>query len=269
MTFQQRYSRLKILMAPHWCCRVTPRAWYSWGRYPGKTLVLEKSEGSWWSPKWRFRSKTKIGPWGAYPRILRFWCCGDRYCCPICPPGVGFLGKLLFSSVNVFVGVGNDLPATLPHDSPRLKILMPPDWCCRVTPPPPDRVPGWSVSWETPGANLRFEPQSSFWTSPRPPCTFTPNFSRTRAFPGYRPPGYPVRKVTLQHQWGAIGILSLGLAWGSAAGRPLSTHTNTFTPHPPPPGISRTRVFPGYRPPPPRGKWGNNTYHHNRVASQS
>ena len=34
--------RLKILMAPHWCCRATPRAGYSGRRYPGKTLVLEK-----------------------------------------------------------------------------------------------------------------------------------------------------------------------------------------------------------------------------------
>ena len=34
--------RLKILMAPHWCCRVIPRAGYSGGRYPGKTPVLEK-----------------------------------------------------------------------------------------------------------------------------------------------------------------------------------------------------------------------------------
>ena len=34
--------RLKIPMAPHWCCRATPRAGYPGGRYPGKTLVLEK-----------------------------------------------------------------------------------------------------------------------------------------------------------------------------------------------------------------------------------
>ena len=36
--------RLKILMAPHWCCRVSPQAGYPGGRYPGKTLVLEKLE---------------------------------------------------------------------------------------------------------------------------------------------------------------------------------------------------------------------------------
>ena len=35
-------TRLKILMAPHWCCRATPRAGYSGRRFPGKTLVLEK-----------------------------------------------------------------------------------------------------------------------------------------------------------------------------------------------------------------------------------
>ena len=34
--------RLKIPMGPHWCCRATPRAGYPGGRYPGKTLVLEK-----------------------------------------------------------------------------------------------------------------------------------------------------------------------------------------------------------------------------------
>ena len=63
-------------------------------------------------------------------------CCGDRYCCPIYPRGVGIPGKLLFSrsrGVNVFVGEGNGLPAALPHASPRLKILMAPHCCCRVT----------------------------------------------------------------------------------------------------------------------------------------
>ena len=44
--------RLKILMAPHWCCRLTPRAGYPGARYPGKTFVLKKSGvkshgGSW------------------------------------------------------------------------------------------------------------------------------------------------------------------------------------------------------------------------------
>ena len=62
-------------------------------------------------------------------------CCGDRYCCPINPPGVGIRGKLLFSrfrGINVFVD--NGLPAALPHASPRLKIPMAHHWCCRVTP---------------------------------------------------------------------------------------------------------------------------------------
>ena len=36
----------------------------------------------------------------------------------------------------MFVGLGNDLSAALPHASPRLKILMVLHWCCRVTPPP-------------------------------------------------------------------------------------------------------------------------------------
>ena len=35
--------------------------------------------------------------------------------------------------VNLFVGVGKGLPAALLHASPRLKILMAPQWCCRVT----------------------------------------------------------------------------------------------------------------------------------------
>ena len=37
--------RLKILMARHWCCRVTPPqpGRVPWGRYPWKTLVLAKS----------------------------------------------------------------------------------------------------------------------------------------------------------------------------------------------------------------------------------
>ena len=36
--------RLKILMAHHRCCRVTPWEGFPEGRYPGKTLVLEKLE---------------------------------------------------------------------------------------------------------------------------------------------------------------------------------------------------------------------------------
>ena len=55
--------------------------------------------------------------------------CGDTYCCPIFPPGVGVPRKLLFSrsrGVNAFVCVDNGLPAALPHASPRLKIPMAP-----------------------------------------------------------------------------------------------------------------------------------------------
>ena len=33
----------------------------------------------------------------------------------------------------MFVGVGNCLPAALPHASPRLKIPMVHHWCCRVS----------------------------------------------------------------------------------------------------------------------------------------
>ena len=50
----------------------------------------------------------------------------------------------------------------------------------------------------TPGSNLCFGPKSSFLTSPRSPFTLTPNFSRTRVFPGYRPPaqsGYLARLI--------------------------------------------------------------------------
>ena len=88
-----------------------------------------------------------------------------------CPPPqgtrrVGILGKLLFSrnsSLSVsrenscsrdsggggkkFVGVGNDLPAVLPHASPWLKILMAAHWCCRMN--STGRVLAESVSWET------------------------------------------------------------------------------------------------------------------------
>ena len=69
---------------------------------------------------------------------------------PFTPRGVGIPGKLLFSrsrEVNVFVGVGNDLPAALPHASPRLKILMSPHWCCRVTPGQDTR--GGRYPWKT------------------------------------------------------------------------------------------------------------------------
>ena len=68
---------------------------------------------------------------------------------PFTSGGGGIPGKLLFSrsrGVNACVCVDNGLPAALPHASPRLKIPMAPNWCCRLT--PPARVHGWSVSWE-------------------------------------------------------------------------------------------------------------------------
>ena len=104
-----------------------------------------------------------------------------------------------------------------------------------------DRQPGG-------GVKLRFEPQSSFWTSPRPPPpALLPSISREQEFSqDTDPPGTLPGGVTLQHQWGAIGILSLGLAWGSAAGRPLSMHTNAFTPR-----DLENKSFPGI--PIPRG----------------
>ena len=67
--------RLKILMAPHWYCRVTP------GRVPAGSVSRENScaldpwvkiaGGYWCGPKRRFRSGTKIGPRDAYHRGLR------------------------------------------------------------------------------------------------------------------------------------------------------------------------------------------------------
>ena len=55
----------------------------------------------------------------------------------------------------MFVGVGNDLLAALPHVNPRLKILMAPHWCCRVNPPPGrdpgGPYPGKTIVFEIPG----------------------------------------------------------------------------------------------------------------------
>ena len=68
--------RLKILIAPHWCCRVNPRAGYPGSRYPRKTHVLEipgvkVQDGSWWGPKRRLRVEKKVDPRDAYPRGLK------------------------------------------------------------------------------------------------------------------------------------------------------------------------------------------------------
>ena len=108
-------------------------------------------------PKWR------LAPGVPIPELKNGTrpCCGERYCWPIYPLWVGIPGKLLFSryqGVNVFVGVGNDLPAALPNASPRLKILMVPHWCCRVTPRegyPGCRYPGKYLVLEKLGVKVQ------------------------------------------------------------------------------------------------------------------
>ena len=83
-------------------------------------------------------------------------CCGDRCCDPIYP-----LGKLFLSrsrEVNAFVCVDNGLPAAIPHASPRLKIPMAPDWCCRVIPRagyPGGRYPGKTLVLEKLGVKMQ------------------------------------------------------------------------------------------------------------------
>ena len=80
---------------------------------------------------------------------------------PFTPPGVGIPGKLLFSrsrGVNAFLCVDNGLPAALPHASPRLKILMAPNWCCGVTPQagyPGGRYPGKTLVLEKLGVKVQ------------------------------------------------------------------------------------------------------------------
>ena len=68
--------RLKIPMAPHWCCRVNPRAGYPGSRYLGKTLVLEKlgikvqgGLGEVQNEDWG--SKRSLVPRASHPRGLR------------------------------------------------------------------------------------------------------------------------------------------------------------------------------------------------------
>ena len=89
-------------------------------------------------------------------------CCGDRYCFPIYPPGCRYPGKTLVreipGEVNVFVGEGNGLPTALPYVSPRLKILMAPHWCCRVTSRagyPGGRYPGKTLVFEKLGVKVQ------------------------------------------------------------------------------------------------------------------
>ena len=105
---------------------------------------------SWWSANWRFRFEMKIDPRGAYLRGLRLRRDPAVVIAifPIYHSRVGISGIHLLSTsrrVNMFEGVGNDLPAALPHASPRLKIQMAPRWCCRVTPPPPCRDQGVGI----------------------------------------------------------------------------------------------------------------------------
>ena len=175
MTFQQHYLMLvpglRSGYRPHWCCRVTPPVnepgWsVSWENSCSREIGGKGAGGSCWSPKWRFRSETKISPRGAYPRGLRMGR-GPVVMIGIVgpftphPPGVGIPGKLLFSryqDVKVFEGVGNDLPAALPLASPKLKILMAPHWCCRVTPRagyPRCRYPGKTLVLEKLGVKVQ------------------------------------------------------------------------------------------------------------------
>ena len=128
--------RLKILMAPHWCCRLTPREGYPGDRYPRKTLVPEipgvKVQGVLVRSETKIEVRNEDWPPGCLSQGLKFRtrsCYIDRYCFTIIPRVVGIRGKLLFSRtrgragewVNVFVGVGNGLPAALPH-TPVLEI---------------------------------------------------------------------------------------------------------------------------------------------------
>ena len=83
----------------------------------------------------------KVGPRGAYPRGVRLGrdpVVVKSIVAPFTPPpGFGIPRKLLFSrspGLYMLVGVGNGLPAALPLASRRLKILMAPHWCFRVTP---------------------------------------------------------------------------------------------------------------------------------------
>ena len=136
--------RLKILMALHWCCRVTPppRAGYPGVGIPGNSCSRDPGDksarSSWCGPKLRLRSETKIGPQGAYPRGLRLG--RDTVMVIgivspfIPPPGVvGIRGKLVLeiSGGKCVRWRGNDLPAVLSHAGPRLKILMAPPWCAQ------------------------------------------------------------------------------------------------------------------------------------------
>ena len=94
--------RLKLLMAPHWCCRVNPppSTGYPGGRYPGKTRVLEKSgvklQGELGEVQMKIEVRNEDWPPGCISQRLTIGtpsCCGDRNCCPINPPAGRYPGK--------------------------------------------------------------------------------------------------------------------------------------------------------------------------------
>ena len=152
--------RLKILMATHWCCRVTPGQG-TWGvGIPVKLLFLRslaKSGGGLGAIRNEdLGPKRRLAPRSAYHRGLRL---GHdpvmviSIVSPFTPRVVGIRGKLLFSrSRGANEIVGNGLPKALPHASPRLKILMAPNWCCRFTPGQGSRgrYPGKTLVLEIP-----------------------------------------------------------------------------------------------------------------------
>ena len=100
-------SRLKILMAFHWCCRVTPGQ-STRGSVSQENSCFRGSGGksagrSWCGPNRRVRSETKVGPPGAYPRCLRL----GRYpvmviknCFPIYPTGGRYPWKTLVLEIS-------------------------------------------------------------------------------------------------------------------------------------------------------------------------
>ena len=97
--------------------------------------------------------------------------------------------------------------------------------------PQQGRVPILSLWDRQPGGQTSFRTSIFILDLTKTPLHSYPQFLENKSFPRIpTTPGTLPGGVTLQHQWGAIGILSLGLASGSAAGRPLSTHTNAFNP---------------------------------------
>ena len=113
----------------------------SWENSCSREIGGKSAGRSWWSPIWRFRSETKIGPRVAYPRGLRLGrdpVVVIGIVAPFTPPGGSVFRQNNYSrdpgGVNAFVCVDNGFPAALPLASPRLKIQMAPHCCCRETP---------------------------------------------------------------------------------------------------------------------------------------